>query len=151
MMKLQFGSLVKYQPTGEREDSRRAKYAPRTLLGIFMGYKLQAGSAWKGAYLVPDAELYQEAGGTNKLAVLESDGVPPLQYPCKSGKLRPQGFRDEVWAPGPLRIPELDADTGLEDTKEEDVDPEGDVAHAGGEREIISGQFQPLNDYGVEP
>ena len=47
-----FGSLVYYQPTTSKDQSRMHQFGKKVLLGLFFGYALHAGGIWKGDVLV---------------------------------------------------------------------------------------------------
>ena len=51
-----FGSLVEYQPTTAKDQSRIHQFGKKVLPGLFLGYALYAGGIWKGDVLIADLE-----------------------------------------------------------------------------------------------
>ena len=50
-----FGALVNFMPSPE-ELKRQPKFAPRAIPGVFLGYELSPGGAWKKVYIVASLE-----------------------------------------------------------------------------------------------
>ena len=50
-----FGALVNFMPSPE-ELKRQPKFAPRAMPGVFLGYELSPGGAWKKVYIVASLE-----------------------------------------------------------------------------------------------
>ena len=51
-----FGSLVEYNPTTAKDQSRIHQFGKTVLPGLFLGYALYAGGIWKGDVQVSDLE-----------------------------------------------------------------------------------------------
>ena len=47
-----FGAMVEYHPTSAEDQSRRHRFGPKVLPGIFLGYVLSAVRIWKGDMMV---------------------------------------------------------------------------------------------------
>ena len=50
-----FGALVNFMPSPE-ELKKQPKFAPRAIPGVFLGYELSPGGAWKKVYIVASLE-----------------------------------------------------------------------------------------------
>ena len=55
-----FGCLVWYWDNPKKPDPSRAKLAPTSIEGVFLGYNVQVGHVWRGAYLVAKLEGLDE-------------------------------------------------------------------------------------------
>ena len=55
-----FGSLVEYHCISTKDQSRIHQFGEKVLLGIFLGYVLNAWEIWKGDVLIVDLEELEE-------------------------------------------------------------------------------------------
>lgn len=81
-----FGCLVWFWGNPKKLDPSRAKLAPTSLEGVFLGYNIQVGHVWRGEYLVAKLEGLDENIKEGNVTVLrvkriafpEGDFVFPL-------------------------------------------------------------------------
>lgn len=81
-----FGCLVWFWDNPKKLDPSRAKLAPTSLEGVFLGYNIQVGHVWRGEYLVAKLEGLDENIKEGNVTVLrvkriafpEGDFVFPL-------------------------------------------------------------------------
>jgi len=57
-----FGALVDFMPAPE-VIKKLPKFAPRSIPGVFLGYELSPGGAWKGVYIVASLEDCRDLTG----------------------------------------------------------------------------------------
>ena len=64
-----FGASVKYFPIAQKDKELTHELGPKTLPGIFMGYKQEAGGGWDGNLPVCDTDELQQAACYNDIYV----------------------------------------------------------------------------------
>eukprot|EP00971_Amphidinium_carterae_P293452 5826210-Amphidinium_carterae.1 len=79
-----FGALIDFlqQPMKETIQTKQAKYAPRTVTGIFLGYFLQPGGKWKGDYLCISLAFLRDGQATAVQRVATITPPPSKVYRC---------------------------------------------------------------------
>lgn len=132
---LHFGELVEYQPDKPSAVSRCHRYGNKTLPGIFVGYKEDAGGRWSGELKIVDVEELSTAADIEHVYVKHilhkqvyearsEQGQP--SFPLAEGKLTQSGtsktFRRER-----LLRPKMDTEDAQQpQQEEEEEDPNDD-------------------------
>ena len=70
-----FGCLVWYWDNPKKPDPSRAKLAPTSIEGVFLGYNIQVGHVWRGEYLVAKLEGLDENIKENNVTVLRTKRI----------------------------------------------------------------------------
>ena len=78
-----FGCLVYVKDMVSRRNTLARKWDPKGALGIFAGYKLHTGYAWKGEYLVWELDSFQSSDlRTVATNYHQGVGVPHVTKVC---------------------------------------------------------------------
>ena len=107
-----FGCLVWFWGNPKKPNPSRAKLAPTSLEGVFLGYNIQVGHVWRGEYLVAKLEGLDENIKEGNVTVLR---VKRIAFPEGD-------FVFPMTADVPVADSDLDFRMQLEDKEDEDKD-----------------------------
>ena len=98
-----FGSLVEYDPTLQKDQSRIHQFGKKVLPGLFLGYALYAGRIWKGDILVADieeletmdaSEIYSKRRNAKEVIFPKEKGE--FIFPAADGRITLSGRDQEL-------------------------------------------------------
>ena len=98
-----FGSLVEYDPTTAKDQSRINQFGKKVLPGLFLGYALYAGGIGKGDILVADieeletmdaSEIYSKRLNAKEVIFLTKNGK--FIVPVADGRIKTPGGDQEL-------------------------------------------------------
>ena len=79
-LRLPFGCLVDFKPMKTREQES-AKFDPKAVPGIFLGYKMHPGGTWRGEYVVAELHEFDDMDDVNNGRVSVQTAVREVHFP----------------------------------------------------------------------
>ena len=148
-MHIPFGAKVLFWNNPKRLDNTSGKLSPTSNEGLFLGYHIQPGHAWKGEYLVAKleaADYHVNYGAltiqrTKRLELPDEGFVFPLKALIDSKAPKADRLEDQVIPPTPTAVP-LESEM-LPPPEDNEYSPGTPIADAGGDAEPVEEPIFP--------
>ena len=110
-----FGSLVEYDPTLQKHQSRIHQFEKQVLPGLFLGYALYAGGIWKGDMMAADIEELETMDASEIYS--KRLNAKEVRFPKENGKFIFQSQMDEKMCWRRSATENIHLDTGPPNSK----------------------------------